>query len=176
MILELKFGSRLPMSLFVEQGKLSSAVYHPDSSVTTKPALPPVWIKIASWLFLIYLAVPLLALWQIRATGGQLSISAYGLRLEGGREPLAWILAIDALLFLGGLTALFLLIRRRFAYDFGIFYCASTLVFTVACHLILGAHYELSGINAIIHYSLLCAFFIHLVRHRRTWRMLTENS
>lgn len=129
--------------------------------------LPPTWIKAFSWLFLIFLAAPVLGILQIGNSGAELSIAAFGLTLRAGENSTAWIIGIHIVLFAGGLTGLFILRRRRFAYDFGISYCFLALLVTAAGHLFHAG--ETSGINMAIQYPLLLLFLWHLIAHRREW-------
>jgi len=131
--------------------------------------LPPLWIKVFSWLSLVYLVVPVLAIWQISTIGTQLGVSAFGLALRGDLHPLSWIIALDLVAFMAGLTGLFILTRRRFAYDFGIFHCAINFIVTIAAHFIIRGHNEMTWLNVSLQYPLLLLFSIHLIRHRGQW-------
>jgi hypothetical protein len=137
----------------------------------TPKQLPPIGVKVFSWLFLFGLAAPLFAIYQIRTIGTQISISAFGLSLKGGQHSLLWILALDFVLFMAGLASLFILVRRKFAYDFGIFYCVITLLITITVHVMVRGHNEMTLINVLIQYPLLLLFLIHLIRYRRHWIM-----
>lgn len=131
--------------------------------------LPPTWVKVFSYLFLIYLVVPVFAIWQLREAGSTLGVSAFGIDLKGNKDPIQWILAIDLILFLGGLTGLFIIKRRRFAYGLGIAYCIVTLLVTPTAHLTVSGGNPGRWIGAAIQYPMLILFLIHLVRHRRDW-------
>ena len=132
---------------------------------------PPTWIKVFSWLFLFGLIVPVAVIYQLGTIGTQLSISAFGLTLRGGQHSLPWIIALDIVLFMAGLAALFILLRRKYAYDFAIFYCGCAFVITITGHIITKGHNEMTWINVMIQYPLLLSFLIHLVLHRREWIM-----
>ena len=138
--------------------------------------LPPTWVKAFSCLFTIYLLVPVLAFWQIREAGSPLGVAAFGVDLKGDRDPLAWILAFDVVLFLGGLTGLLILRRQRFAYDFGIGYCVVTLGVTLPAHLVIPGGNPWSGLGAAIQYPLLILFLVHLIRNRRGWNGQCERQ
>lgn len=131
--------------------------------------LPPLWVDISSLLFLGFFLVPLLVAQQIRGGGIQLGVSAFGLRLFAGEHPLFWVLAVDLTLFLGALTGLFIVTRRRFAYGFGVFYCTSTILVTVGAHIAVGADGRAAWTDAAIQYVLLLLFLAQLVLNRRRW-------
>jgi hypothetical protein len=143
---------------------------------TIKTKLPPTWVRIFSFLFLIFLISPFFAAWQIFETGSQHSISAFGLELQGGRDPLAWILAIDSILFMASLTALFILTKRSFAYDFGILYCAVALAITIPGHFLVGDWSSKAWSNITVQYPLLVYFLVHLIRNRAHWKNQDANK
>ncbi|MBN8458731.1 MAG: hypothetical protein J0M04_12930 [Verrucomicrobia bacterium] len=138
--------------------------------------LPPMWVKIFSGIFLFFLVTPLFAVWQIRNTGYQHWITAFGLNLESGRVSLVWMLALDVILFSGALTGLFILTKRAFAYGFGVFYCISAIVVSVLAHLSVGTRDEISWQNISVQYPLLICFLIHLVRNRSRWTKMNANK
>ena len=138
--------------------------------------LPPRWVKVFSWLFLIFLVIPVFAAWQIFDTGAQLGVSAFGLDLEGDTDPLAWMLAMDAVLFLAALTGLFILTRRSFAYTFGIFYGLTAIVVTVSAHFRVGDWDESAWMNIAVQYPLLVCFLVHLFRNHARWRAQYTNA
>jgi hypothetical protein len=137
---------------------------------TTETPLPPTWIKVFSWLFLVFLLMPLFALWQIIDTGTQLGVSAFGLELKGGQDPLIWMLAIEAVLFLAALTGLFIVTKREFAYGFGIIYCITAIGLTVPAHFVVGDWDGAAWSNISLQYPLLIAFLVHLIRNRQNWK------
>jgi hypothetical protein len=143
---------------------------------TSENHLPPRWIKVFSCLFLIFLIMPLIAIWQIADTGTQLGISAFGLELEGGKDPLIWMLAIDGVLFLAALTGLFIVTKRTFAYEFGIVYCAVAIGLTVPAHFAVGDWDEAAWSNITLQYPLLIAFLVHLIRNRRNWKNANKSE
>jgi len=135
--------------------------------------LPPRWVKAFSWLFMIFLVIPVISAFQIFDTGSQLGVSAFGLDLKGGEDPLAWILAVDALLFLAALTGLFIITKRPFAYDFGIFYCVAAIGVSLQGHFAVGDWNEETGMSISIQYLLLFCFLVHLLRNRNHWKNRT---
>lgn len=137
---------------------------------TSETSLPPGWVKVFSWLYLIFLPMPLFAIWQIVDTGTQLGVSAFGLQLKSGEDPLGWMLAIDGVLLLGALTGLFIVTKRDFAYGFGIVYCAIAIAVTVPGHVAVGDWDGAAWSNIALQYPLLIAFLVHLVRYRRNWK------
>ena len=143
---------------------------------TIKTKLPPTWVKIFSCLFLIFLISPFFAAWQIFETGSQHSISAFGLELHGGHDPLAWILAIDSVLFMAALTALFILTKRSFAYDFGILYCVVALAITIPGHFLVGDWSSKAWSNITVQYPLLVCFLVHLIRNKTHWKNQDANK
>ena len=116
--------------------------------------------------------MPIFAVWQIIDRGAQLGVSAFGISLKGGKDPLAWMLALDLVLFLGGVTALLIVSRRRCAYDFGLLYCATALVVTIPAHFIVGSNDATAWVNIWVQYPLLIAFLVRLLRNRRRWATL----
>lgn len=141
-----------------------------------KSNLPPMWVKIFSGIFLIFLVTPLLAVWQISDTGYQHCITAFGLKLESGRASLVWMLALDVILFLGALTGLFILTKRAFAYGFGVFYCIAAIVVSVLAHFSVGTRDEVAWQNIAVQYPLLICFLIHLIRNRHLWTKINANK
>jgi hypothetical protein len=136
---------------------------------TTDYNLPPKWLKVCSWLFMIFLIIPVISAFQVYSSGTQLGVSAFGLDLEGDKDPLGWMLAVDGVLFLVALTGLFIVTKRSFAYSFGVFYCAVTLGVTLPAHFFVGDWDGAAWTNIVTQYSLLVAFLIHLIRNRARW-------
>jgi hypothetical protein len=143
---------------------------------TKTSKLPPTWVKVFSCLFLIFLIFPLFVAWQVFETGSQYGISAFGLDLEGGQDPLAWMLAVDAVLFMAALTGLFIVTRRSFAYDFGIFYCAATFTVTIPANFYVGDWDGVAWSNIGVQYPLLFCFLVHLIRNRAQWKDQNANK
>jgi hypothetical protein len=139
-------------------------------------SLPPPWIKVFSCLFLVFLVIPPLAFWQISSTGTQLGISAFGLELKGGEDPLSWMIALDAVLFIGALSALAILTRRTYAYDLGIFYCIVAFSVAVSGFFFVGTMNLTTIMNVGIQFPLLTCFLIHLCRNRDAWRKGSVNQ
>jgi len=133
-------------------------------------ALPPTWVRVFSYLFLIFLIFPIFVAWQIFETGAQYSISAFGLELEGGEDSLAWMLAVDAVLFMAALTGLFIVTKRSFAYEFGILYCAAALAVTIPANFLIGDWNGDAWSNILVQYPLLICFLVHLIRNRAQWK------
>jgi uncharacterized membrane protein YhaH (DUF805 family) len=138
--------------------------------------LPPFWIKVFSWLFLVFLVIPVLAFWQIKSTGTQLGISAFGLELKGNEDPLGWMIAVDAVLFLAAISALSILTKRRYAYDLSIFYCVFALAVTIPALFLLGDRNAVTLLNIAIQFPLLICFLIHLWKNRNIWRETNVNQ
>ena len=138
--------------------------------------LPPKWVKVFSWLFMIFLIIPVISAFQIFATGSQLGVSAFGLDLEGGEDPLAWMLAVDSILFLAALTGLFILTKRSFAYGFGIFYCVAAFGVSLTGHFAIGDWDEDAWMNISVQYPLLMCFLVHLIRNRNYWKNQNANK
>jgi hydrogenase-4 membrane subunit HyfE len=137
------------------------------------PELPPTWVKFFSFLFLMFLVVVPMELVTTsgRETGS--GIEAFGLSLQAGRDPSGWLLAMDLVLFSAGLTGLFILTRRRYAYDFAIGYCLAAFAGTLSGHFLLGHWNEQARNGALLQYLPLICFLVHLLRHRRAWREQT---
>jgi len=138
---------------------------------TNDSNLPPKWVEVCSWLYMIFLLIiPLVPVLQIYNNGTQLGVSAFGLDLEGSKDPLGWMLAVDGILFLAALTGLFIVTKRSFAYSFGVFYCVVALGVTLPGHFIVGDWDGAAWMNIVIQYPLLVAFLVHLIRHRNEWK------
>jgi len=137
--------------------------------------LPPTWIKVCSWFFLIFLLMPLFAIWQIMYADKQLGVSAFGLNLKSDKDPLIWMLAIDGVLFLAALTGLSIITKRTFAYGFGIIYCLIALGVTIPAHFAVGDWDGSTFSNIAIQYPLLIAFLVHLIGSRRKWKNANLN-
>ncbi len=131
--------------------------------------LPPKWVKVFSWMFMVFLIIPVISTVQIYNSGTLLGVSAFGLDLEGDKDPLIWMLAVDGLLFVAALTGLFIVTKRSFAYSFGIFYCVATLGVTLAGHFVVGNWDGAAWLNIVIQYPLLITFLVHLIRNRTRW-------
>ena len=89
---------------------------------------------------------------------------------------MAWILAIDFVLFMAALTALFILTKRSFAYDFGILYCAVALAITIPGHFVFGDWSSKAWGNITVQYPLLVCFLVHLIRNRAHWKNQDANK
>lgn len=91
-------------------------------------------------------------------------------RWDAGAQALPWVLTLDSLFFAAGITALAILKRWRWAYDFGIAVGSLTLAVGV-----LGLFAGVGGVrdslrSAWIEYVALALFLAHLIRHRDQWR------
>lgn len=138
--------------------------------------IPPLWVKVFSFIFLIFLVTPIFAVRQIAQPESQLGISAFGLDLEGSEDPLLWMTGLYLVLFLGALTGLFILLESPFAYGFGIFYCAVAVGVTFPGHFVVGHWDNEAWWNIAIQYPLLAAFLVHLLRNRALWITRTANK
>jgi|GEM_PF-2635257 len=142
--------------------------------------LPPLWIKFFSCFFLLFLTLPALYLMEPFGFPGGNSVTAFGLHIKNTKELEIWFLAIGGLLFLGGLTGLFILAKRSFAYDFGIFYCVATLVITIGARIAeIGRQQIIPSYHLLdlsVQYLLLLAFFHHLISKRSAWRNQAANK
>jgi hypothetical protein len=130
--------------------------------------LPPWWIRIFSSLFVLFLCTPIVMIANIAGMG---KIEFLGMRFdrEDG-DPLGWMLMLDTLFFTAGITALGILQRRSWAYDFGLGYVATAiLVGGAGMWTYIGqARYNCS--SGALHIACLFVFGFHLLRHRSNWR------
>lgn len=138
--------------------------------------LPPKWVTLFSWLFLVYLLAPVFAALRIFSEGGAGAVSGFGLDLTTAEDPLHWLLGIDIVMFAGGLTGFFILTKRRLAYDFGIFYCVLTFGITLPANFFVGDWDSDAWLNIMVQYFLLGCFFVHLLRNRALWRTKIANK
>ncbi len=130
--------------------------------------LPPIWVQGFSWLFALYLIVPLIMIAQ--SITGDLNVALLGMSFEGG-DPLSWIMILGLLFFVAGLTAHSILSNRPWAYDFGIIYTISALGVT-GVGLILGAGGIWTRLDEVaVCVTALIAFLCHLIRNRNQWRI-----
>ena len=137
---------------------------------TRSSKLPPVWVTLFAWLFLVFLFVPILSVLQLSGFAPNVGVHAFGLNLLPGRDSLAWILTIQGLLFLASLTALFVVTRRSWAYDFGMSYCIVALTITIAGHMLGVGDDSSRTINIAVQYPLLVCLLVHLLYNRQAWR------
>ena len=136
------------------------------SAMQATNQLPPAAVRVSSWLFLVFLLMPILVFFD-EGTVGML-----GMQFASG--TFFWLLA--ALLFASGVTALAILRRWRWAYDCGIAYATACLfVGLVGFSYGLGSVHE-NEENALLQLLCVAWFLRHLVRHRGTWRTETANA
>jgi high-affinity Fe2+/Pb2+ permease len=94
---------------------------------------PPLWIRLPSYFF-IYLAVVTLALWSLAAFAPihvhqKLTIGFFTSSFAYEDHPELFVVA-SLLIILAGATGLMIVTRKRFAYDFGIFFPFALLLFS----------------------------------------------
>ncbi|MDQ8182719.1 LPXTG cell wall anchor domain-containing protein [Pelagicoccus sp. SDUM812005] len=146
----------------------------------SKQKLPPLWIKIFSWIFLMFALIPVSYLLNrpFASSGGR--VSAFGLRIVNTGDAEVWFLSLIGILFLGSLTGLFILTKRSFAYDFGLFYCLTAVVVTITAHAVgfspnpfIPKYHVL---DIAVQYLLLSAFLYHLAINRSNWRATSASK
>ena len=134
--------------------------------------LPPTWVKLFSWCFAYLTILPLLVAGQLIFRGDILGLSAYGFSISEGSGQLHFTIMLVGVLLLGGLTGIFILTWRRYAYDFGIAYSFSALA-------VIGYGY-FSGVSSLddggAQGVLVVCFLIHLIRHRSAWAIIQANK
>ena len=142
-------------------------------SVGAPHNLPPIWVRVCSWWSLVFLLIPILAS-LLDPKDGWVNMLGMSVDTVGPSEH--WAMALQVLLFASGLTGLAILVRWKWAYDFGMAY-ASMSIFVG----ILGLLANVGGVRddlpstAIQHLAFI-AFLVHLARHRREWRSRPSNS
>ena len=166
------FMASPPVSTLAPASGVAITLTFAKEMKTDKPKFPPTWVWVFSHLFLIFLLSPFLAAWW----GSGYSISAFGLDLEEGVDPLGWMLAINAVLFMGALTGLFIVTKRAFAYSFGIVYCMTTLAVTIPANFSVGDWNDEAWGNIALQYPLLICFLVHLIRNRTQWKTKNANK
>jgi hypothetical protein len=130
--------------------------------------LPPIWVKLFSCIFLVFIPLPLIN-WFLDGLAVTHQVNGFGLRLQSGIVSELWIHAFEMIFFLAGLTGLFILTKRSFAYGFGIIYCLTALAVAVPAYFFAGVSGDDAVRSAIPQYALLLCFLVHLIRHRRQW-------
>ena len=134
--------------------------------------LAPTWVRIFSYVFVVFGALALIQTLAIILGSGleTINIAAYGFTLSaGGGDPLYFVALISFAVFLGGLTGLLIIFKHLSAYRLGIFYCAYTLSL-IAFGYQLGI-WNGSGIQVV----LVLVFFVHILRHRKLWEDIPNN-
>ena len=133
--------------------------------------LPPKWVKFFSWCFAYLIIIPLIVVGQLIFTGKTHGLSAYGFSLEGGNDPLHFVIMLSGVILLGSLTGIFVLTWRRYAYNFGIVYClcALAVIFYGYCYGMPKHEGDIQGV-------LLICFLIHLIKHRKTWSIIVASK
>ena len=135
--------------------------------------LPPLWVRAGSWLFLIFLIMPILAS-PLVPEGG--TVEMLGMSVKDVGPSASWAAALELLLFLSGLTALAILMRWKWAYDLGMAYASlSILVGALGLLANVGGVQDNLG-DAAVQHLCLGEFLIHLSRHRDEWRGQASNS
>ena len=133
--------------------------------------LPPKWVKFFSWCFAYLTIIPILVAGQLIFRGDIFGLSAYGFSINGGSGQLHFTILLAGALLLGGLTGIFILTWRRYAYDFGIVYSLFALA-------VIGYGY-LSGVSPLndggAQGFLIVFFLIHLIRYRSAWAIIAAN-
>lgn len=137
--------------------------------------LPPFWIRACSWFFLVFLFSPLVAIGKF-CGGGELHVSMLGMTVGWDTGPKVWMLFLGLLLFAAGITALAIVMRWKWAYDFGVAYASMGILVGA-----LGLLANVGGVRdnlqlAAIQHAALAVFLVHLVRHRLEWKDQTANN
>lgn len=128
--------------------------------------LLPFWIRVFSWIFLGALFTPFIAIGHV--VGG-VSVSMLDMSLDVTTGPLVWV-TTEVLLFAAGVTALAILMRWKWAYDFGVVFASASIL--------IGALGLLAGIggvrdnlqSATVQHVAFAVFLVHLIRHRADWK------
>ena len=117
---------------------------------------------------------------QLVFFGATYGLSAYGFSLEtdsnlleSHTELLPFLLVLAGVLLMGGLTGIFILTWRPYAYNFGIVYCTSAFAAILYGEI---TNMPSSNGDGALQYLLLICFIIHLIRHRRSWRRTVANK
>ena len=130
--------------------------------------LPPYWIRAFSWIFLVLLLSPLLP-------RGRVVMLGMSFDWETG-PSVVWVMSLEILLFAAGLTALAIVMRWKWAYDFGTAYASvSILVGALGLLANVGGVRENLQLAATQHVAF-AVFLVHLVRHRHEWRDQAANK
>lgn len=135
--------------------------------------LPPKWVKLFSWCFAYLNVIPLMVITQLIFLGDTHGLSAYGFSLEDNHDLLPFTLVISGVLLLGGLTGIFILTRRSYAYDFGVFYCLCALL-SIFYGRISNMPTPEGGESG--ESVLLLLFLVHLCRRRKLWFSQTNKE
>jgi hypothetical protein len=134
--------------------------------------LPPKWVKFFSWCFAYLTIIPLLVTGQLILRGDILGLSAYGFSIEEGSGQLHLTIMLAAAILLGGLTGIFILTSRKYAYNFGIAYSLAALGVMSYGYFSGMSAFEDGGVQGL----LLVCFLVHLIRNRSDWATSVANK
>jgi len=142
--------------------------------------LPPKWVKFFSWCFAYLTILPLMIAIQLVFFGTTYGLSAFGFSVETDGNLLKeninllpFVLILAGILLMGGLTGIFILTWRSYAYKFGIVYCSCAFAAIFYGKIV---NMPSSDGDGAIQYLLLICFMIHLIRHRSAWEIITANK
>jgi len=142
--------------------------------------LPPKWVKFFSWCFAYLTIIPMMIVIQVTVFRETYGLSSFGFSLETDGnllkeriDLLPFLLVLAGIIFLGGLTGIFILTWRSFAYKFGIVYCSCAFVAISYGKIV---NMPSSDDDGTIQYLLLICFMVHLIRHRRLWEQTVANK
>ena len=136
--------------------------------------LPPWWVRFPSYFFVLFLCAPIFVIVNIAGLGNVEFLGMSFTREDG--DPLGWMLLLDTLFFAAGITALGILQRRPWAYDFGLGYVIAAMLVGGAGMLVDAGGARSEWQAGVLQIGLLFFFGIHLLRHRSTWRNEVANK
>ena len=93
----------------------------------------------------------------------------FGVELECGVHSTILIFIMYGCLTLGGITALFILTKNKYAFKIGILYVLLSCLVTIPLHFKQYGNFEEDEGSSILNYLLLGAFLIHMIRNLKNW-------
>ena len=139
------------------------------ADATNTEALPPVFVKISSFLFAVFIISPVLLLVASRPSAMFLAF-----HFTTPPHPQIWVHVLTGLLTFAGFVALAILFRAPSAYDFALHYGIVTIATAVVFHSVADPR-SLNWANAAFQYPMLIWFTWHAGTNRRRWRSQQES-